>query len=105
MGGEQLRGLLWQDVEGKWDVVEPKDSNRVFVDIAAYNSKSYFIQGDVASPGKLPHTGYETVLDAMNYAVHHPLGRPEEHPADPPRSRREAGQDSRGRPGGDHRAR
>ena len=46
----------------------PRDSNRVFVDVTAYNSKNYFIQGDVAAPGKLPWTANETVLDALNYA-------------------------------------
>jgi polysaccharide export outer membrane protein len=40
----------------------------VFVDVTAYNSKNYYIQGDVAAPGKLPITGNETVLDAINYA-------------------------------------
>jgi polysaccharide export outer membrane protein len=48
--------------------VEPKDSDRVFVDITAYNSKVYYVQGDVASPGRMPITGNETVLDAINYA-------------------------------------
>jgi len=48
--------------------VRPVDSTRVFVDVTAYNSKIYFVQGDVAAPGKLPYTGNETVLDAMNYA-------------------------------------
>ena len=57
-----------QDEKGKWSDVEPKDSNRVFVDVTAYNSKNYFIQGDVAAPGKLPWTANETVLDALNYA-------------------------------------
>jgi protein involved in polysaccharide export with SLBB domain len=48
--------------------VRPVDSSRVFVDLTAYNSKSYYVQGDVANPGKLPWTGRETVLDALNYA-------------------------------------
>ena len=65
---EEVLGLFEQDEEGKWNVVEPKDSNRVFVDVTAYNSKNYFIQGDVTAPGKLPHTGNETVLDVMTYA-------------------------------------
>ena len=65
---DEVLGLYEQDMEGKWTVVEPKDSNRVFVEVTAYNSKSYFIQGDVYAPGKIPHTGKDTVLDAMNYA-------------------------------------
>ena len=36
--------------------------------MTAYNSKNYYVQGDVAQPGKLPITGNETVLDAINYA-------------------------------------
>lgn len=47
--------------------VAPADSNRVFVDISAYNSKYYYVTGDVASPGRMPTTGTETVLDALNY--------------------------------------
>jgi polysaccharide export outer membrane protein len=48
--------------------IAPRDSNRVFVDVTAYNSKFYYVQGDVAAPGKMPVTGNETVLDAINYA-------------------------------------
>ena len=40
----------------------------VFVDVTAYNSKNYYIQGEVLVPGKLPVTGRETILDAINYA-------------------------------------
>ena len=46
----------------------PADSDRVFVDVTAYNSKYYYVQGDVAAPGRLPITGNETVLDAINFA-------------------------------------
>jgi polysaccharide export outer membrane protein len=67
---------LWKIEEGRPDdpsddkqvAVEPKDTDRVFVDVTAYNSKAYYIQGDVAAPGRLPLTGNETVLDAINYA-------------------------------------
>jgi polysaccharide export outer membrane protein len=60
---------LWEMKEGKAPVpVDPRDSDRVFVDVTAYNSKAYYIQGDVAAPGRLPITGNETVLDAINYA-------------------------------------
>lgn len=48
--------------------IAPRDSPRVFVDVTAYNSKFYYVQGDVAAPGKMPITGNETVLDAINYA-------------------------------------
>ena len=48
--------------------VEPVDSDRVFVDVASYNSKVYYVQGDVGTPGRLPITGNECVLDALIYA-------------------------------------
>jgi protein involved in polysaccharide export with SLBB domain len=48
--------------------VAPRDTDRVFLDVTAFNSKFYFVQGDVATPGKLPFTGQETVLDVLNYA-------------------------------------
>ncbi len=54
--------------EPKFKEVAPRDSNRVFVDVVAYNSKFYYVQGDVATSGKFPVTGNETVLDAINYA-------------------------------------
>ncbi len=48
--------------------IAPADSNRVFVDVTAYNSKVYYIQGDVGQPGRMPITGKETVLDAIFYS-------------------------------------
>ncbi len=53
---------------GRTEKVAPVKSNRVFVDMSAYNSQVYYVQGDVAAPGKLAWTGRETVLDALNYA-------------------------------------
>lgn len=47
---------------------KPAASSRVFVDIASHNTKAYYVTGDVGSPGRLPFTGGETVLDAINYA-------------------------------------
>lgn len=46
----------------------PDDSDRVFIDVTAYNSKFFYVLGDVAAPGKIPSTGNETVLDALQYA-------------------------------------
>jgi polysaccharide export outer membrane protein len=72
-----LRKFLPDDILGLNEIdpksnetveVAPRDSNRVFVDVTAYNSKYYYVQGDVAAPGKMPITGNETVLDAINYA-------------------------------------
>jgi protein involved in polysaccharide export with SLBB domain len=49
-------------------VIDPAESDRVYVDISAYNSRYYYVQGEVAVPGRLPFTGNETVLDALNFA-------------------------------------
>ena len=48
--------------------VKPADSDRVSVDVASYNSQVYYVLGDVNSPGRLPMTGNDTVLDALQYA-------------------------------------
>jgi polysaccharide export outer membrane protein len=56
------------DDKGKLITIEPKDSDRVFVDVTAYNSKNYYVLGDVGAPGRLPITGNETVLDAIQFA-------------------------------------
>ena len=65
---DEMLGLVAQDEEGKWQYVKPQDSNKVFVNVSASPSKTYFIQGDVDTPGKLPWTASETVLDALNAA-------------------------------------
>jgi protein involved in polysaccharide export with SLBB domain len=54
--------------DGNWKVVPPAQSDRVFVDFAEYNSKNYYVLGDVHVPGRLPCTGNETVLDALQFA-------------------------------------
>jgi polysaccharide export outer membrane protein len=48
-------------------LLDPRDSATVFVDLTAYNSQVYYVQGDVAAPGRLPVTGGETVLDALHF--------------------------------------
>ncbi len=48
--------------------IEPKDTDRVFVDVTAYNSKVYYTQGEVFTTGRLPITGRERVLDAIDFA-------------------------------------
>jgi protein involved in polysaccharide export with SLBB domain len=58
IGGNREAGYVY---------VAPKDSLRVFVDVTKYNSAVYFVLGDVATPGRLPYTGRETVLDAFQY--------------------------------------
>ncbi len=54
--------------DGKPVLVEPKDSSMVFIDVTAYNSKNYYVLGDVLITGRMPITGNETVLDAINFA-------------------------------------
>jgi protein involved in polysaccharide export with SLBB domain len=51
-----------------WFIVPPEKSATVFVDITGYNTKTYYIGGDVQVIGKLPCSGHETVLDAIQYA-------------------------------------
>lgn len=67
---DEILGLFEEDPEtGRLTKqVDPRDSDRVFVDVTAYNSKNYYVLGDVGAPGKLPITGNETVLDALQYA-------------------------------------
>jgi polysaccharide export outer membrane protein len=60
-------GLVEVDPEtGKVREIAPRDSDRVFVEVTSYNSKFYYVMGDVNAPGRLPITGNETVLDAIN---------------------------------------
>jgi polysaccharide biosynthesis/export protein len=61
-------GEAKRDKNGQVMVKDPKDCDRIFVDITGYNSKSYYVLGDVLIPGKLSITGNETVLDALEYA-------------------------------------
>ena len=49
-------------------IIEPKNSDRVFVDVTAYNSRFYYIEGEVNAPGRLPFTGGEQVLDVIHFA-------------------------------------
>jgi polysaccharide export outer membrane protein len=66
---DQTLGLYkWDERKKDYVEVDPANSDRVFVDVAAYNSKVYYVQGDVGSPGRLTITGNETVLDAIQYA-------------------------------------
>lgn len=65
---DETLGLLEQDPDTlEFNKIPPRESDRVFVDVAAFNSKVYYVSGDVAAPGRLVLTGNETVLDALNY--------------------------------------
>ena len=37
--------------------------------MTAYNSMQFYVQGDVGTPGRLPWTGNETVLDVLQFAA------------------------------------
>jgi polysaccharide export outer membrane protein len=67
---DEALGLYKSDLKDpeKLVPVAPKDSDMVYVDVTAYNSKVYYVMGDVNAPGRMPITGNETVLDALNYA-------------------------------------
>jgi polysaccharide export outer membrane protein len=56
------------DKNGKPILIDPKDSITVFIDVTAYNSKYYYVLGDVLITGRLSITGNETVLDALQFA-------------------------------------
>jgi polysaccharide biosynthesis/export protein len=66
---DQALGLVvWDENLKGYKDVPPAETNRVFVDVTAYNSKVYYVQGDVGQPGRMPITGNETVLDAITFA-------------------------------------
>jgi polysaccharide export outer membrane protein len=47
--------------------IDPKDTTRVFVDVTAYNSRNYYVEGEVCYPERIPFTGRETVLDVLHF--------------------------------------
>lgn len=66
---DEALGFFEEDPRtGKIKRIHPRDVSTVFVDIGSYNSKVYYVQGDVALPGRYPITGNETVFDAINNA-------------------------------------
>ena len=66
---DEALGLIVHDSKTGRDLMaKPEDSDRVFVDVTKINSKNYYVLGDVAIPGRLPLTGKQTVLDAINLA-------------------------------------
>ncbi len=66
---DEVLGLVELDPEtGEPRPLPPADSDRVYVDIDSYNSKHYYVWGDIGLPGRYPVTGNETVLDAISFA-------------------------------------
>jgi protein involved in polysaccharide export with SLBB domain len=68
--GKEAEAAPAPEAEGELpaEPTAPEKTDRVFVDVTAYNSKNYYVEGDVGTPGRLPSTGNETVLDALNFA-------------------------------------
>ena len=48
--------------------IAPRDTDRVFVEVTAYNSRNSYVEGEVASPGRFPFTGSDRVLDIIHDA-------------------------------------
>ncbi len=46
--------------------IAPEDSLTVFVDVTAYNSAKYYLEGEFVVPGRVPYTGNDTVRDAIH---------------------------------------
>ncbi len=65
---DEETGEWIKDANGEPVPIDPKESDRVFVDVTAYNSKYYYVQGEFETLGKLPITGHERVLDAIDYS-------------------------------------
>ncbi|APW62195.1 polysaccharide biosynthesis/export family protein [Paludisphaera borealis] len=65
---EPKAGTRVDEFGHEWAIIPPDQADRVFVDVTAYNSKNYFVLGDVGAPGKIPISGNETVLDALQFA-------------------------------------
>jgi protein involved in polysaccharide export with SLBB domain len=60
-------GEIKRDPNGRIIINDPRETDRVFVDVTAYNSQSDYILGEVLLPGRLPYTGGDTVLDLLQY--------------------------------------
>ncbi|MHB1557027.1 MAG: polysaccharide biosynthesis/export family protein [Isosphaeraceae bacterium] len=60
-------GDLKRDPENPREILfkDPRETDRVFVDVTAYNSSKVYVVGDVLVPGILPYTGSDTVLDLI----------------------------------------
>lgn len=63
-------GELKRDPENPAEIwfKDPRETDRVFVDVTAYNSVKVYVMGDVLVGGILPYTGGDTVLDLIELA-------------------------------------
>ena len=57
-------------------MIDPKDSTTVFVDVTAYNSKNYYIQGEVARPGQVAGHGQRDDPGCHQLCGRHDVRRP-----------------------------
>jgi polysaccharide export outer membrane protein len=69
-GQLHVAGLTIAEIEEKLRdrLSEYVQDPQVYVDVAAFNSKVYYVLGQVQQTGRLPITGNETVLDAVTLA-------------------------------------
>lgn len=69
-GQIHVAGLTLFEIEQKIRerLSEYVQNPQVYVDVAAFNSKVYYVLGQVNQSGRLPITGKETVLDAITLA-------------------------------------
>ena len=66
---DEALGLAVGDIDtGEFQPRTPNESDRVYVDVVSYNSKHYYVFGDIGLPGRYPIVGNETVLDAISFA-------------------------------------
>jgi polysaccharide export outer membrane protein len=67
---DEALGLEETDPETgkKKHTLDPRDSARVMVDVAVYNSLFVYAAGEVATPGRFPFTGSERVVDVIHLA-------------------------------------
>jgi protein involved in polysaccharide export with SLBB domain len=52
----------------KIKMLSPRDTDRVFVDVTAYNSAFVYLEGELVTPGRIPYTGGDDVLDLISHA-------------------------------------
>jgi polysaccharide export outer membrane protein len=69
-GQVHVAGLTLLEIENKIRLHLKRyvENPQVYVDVASFNSKVYYVLGQVQQQGRLPVTGKETVLDAITLA-------------------------------------
>ncbi|MBY0586925.1 polysaccharide biosynthesis/export family protein [bacterium] len=69
-GQVHVAGLTLLEIENKirQHMKRYVENPQIYVDVASFNSKVYYVLGQVQQQGRLPVTGKETVLDAITLA-------------------------------------